>query len=82
MGLDVGLVKIKSIRPFPEEEIRLLARNAKHIIVPEFNRTGWLAREIKSVIEDTTKVIAGPRVFGGMTMPPESILDEIRRCSK
>ena len=82
MGLDVGLVKIKSIRPFPEEEIRLLARNAKHIIVPEFNRTGWMAREIKSVIEDTTKVIAGPRVFGGMTMPPESILDEIRRCSK
>lgn len=80
-GLKVGLVKIKSIRPFPEEEIRKIARNAKAIIVPEFNRVGWLAREIKSVVEDTTKVVAGPRVFGGMTMPPELILDEIRRCS-
>ncbi len=82
MGLDVGLVKVKSIRPFPEKEIRELVRNAKYVIVPEFNRTGWLAREIKSVAEDTTKVIGGPRVYGGMTMPPELIVDEIRRCSE
>ncbi len=80
-GLNAGLVKIKSIRPFPGEEIKKLARKAKAVIVPEFNRVGWLAREIKSVMEDTTKVVAGPRVFGGMTMPPELILDEIRRCS-
>lgn len=80
-GLNVGLVKIKSIRPFPGEKIREIARKAKFIIVPEFNRVVWLAREIKSVVEDTTKVMAGPRVFGGMTMPPQMILDEIRRCS-
>jgi pyruvate ferredoxin oxidoreductase alpha subunit len=43
---------------------------------------GWLAREIKAVVEDNTKVIGGPRVFGGMTMPPELILEEIRRCAR
>lgn len=80
-GMSVGLVKIKSIRPFPEKEIKLLARNTKAIIVPEFNRSGWLAREIKSVVEDPTKIVAGPRVFGGMTMPKELIINEIRRCS-
>ncbi len=80
-GFSVGLVKIKSIRPFPEKEIRELVRNAKAVIVPEFNRVGWLAREIKSVAEDTTKIVAGPRVYGGMTMPPNMIMDEIRRCS-
>lgn len=80
-GLDAGLVKIKSIRPFPGEEIKQLARQARTVIVPEFNRVGWLCRETKSVIEDTTKVVGGPRVFGGMTMPPEMILAEIRRCS-
>jgi len=80
-GLDVGLVKIKSIRPFPAEEIKNLAQNARRLIVPEFNRVGWLCREVKSVVDDTTKVIGGPRVFGGMTMPPELIFDEIRRCS-
>jgi pyruvate ferredoxin oxidoreductase alpha subunit len=80
-GLSVGLVKIKSIRPFPEKEIRALVKNAKAVIVPEFNRVGWLAREIKSVAEETTKIVAGPRVYGGMTMPPDMILDEIRRIS-
>lgn len=81
-GIDVGLVKIKCIRPFPTAEIQQLAANAKAIIVPEFNRVGWMCRELKSVIEDNTKVVGGPRVFGGMTMPPEMILDEIRRCTQ
>lgn len=80
-GLNAGLVKIKCIRPFPGEEIRELAQKAKAVIVPEFNRVGWLSREIKSVVADNTKVVGGPRVFGGMTMPPELILAEIRRCS-
>jgi pyruvate ferredoxin oxidoreductase alpha subunit len=82
LGLNVGLVKIKSIRPFPTEEIRALAAKAKAIIVPEFNRVGWLAKEIRSVIDAPGKVVSAPKVFGGMTMPPELILDEIRRASK
>ena len=49
-GIRVGLVKIKSLRPWPGEEIREATKNAKHIIVPEFNVTGWLAREIKASI--------------------------------
>ncbi|MCG2677164.1 ferredoxin oxidoreductase [bacterium] len=78
-GINVGLVKLKVIRPFPIEEVKRLARKAKAIIVPEFNITGWLAREIKSVVEDNSKVIGAPRVFGGMTMPPELIRDEIKK---
>lgn len=80
-GIDVGLVKIKSIRPFPDAQIREIVKRAKVAIVPEFNRAGWLAKEIKSVVEDTTKVVAGPRVYGGMTMPLEMIIEEIRRCT-
>ncbi len=81
-GLSVGLVKLKCIRPFPAQEIKALAAKAKAIIVPEFNRVGWLAKEIKSVIDEPGKVIGAPRVYGGMTMPPELILDEIRRVSR
>lgn len=80
-GIDVGLVKIKCLRPFPTEEIKALTAQCKAVIVPEFNRVGWLAREIKATVENNTKVVGGPRVFGGMTMPPELILAEIRRCS-
>jgi pyruvate ferredoxin oxidoreductase alpha subunit len=82
LGLNAGLVKIKSLRPFPAEEIKKLTRKAKAVIVPEFNRVGWLCREVKAVVEDNTKVLGGPRVFGGMTMPPELILSEIRRGAK
>lgn len=81
-GMNVGLVKLKSIRPFPAEEIRALAAKAKAIIVPEFNRVGWLAKEIKTVIDEPRKVVGAPRVYGGMTMPPELIIDEIRRTCK
>jgi len=81
-GINVGLVKLKVIRPFPIEEIKRITQKTRVIIVPEFNITGWLAREIKSILEDNSRVIGSPRVFGGMTMPPELILNEIKNTCK
>jgi len=77
-GIEVGLVKIKTIRPFPTEELREATANAEHIFVPEFNVAGWLAREIKAILPDNPRVYAGPHVMGGMTMPSEVIRDEIK----
>ena len=78
-GIDVGIVKIKTLRPWPEEEIRQATKNAKHIIVPEFNVTGWLAKEIRATIPDADRVYAGPHVCGGMTMPPEVIAADLKK---
>jgi len=78
-GIRVGIVKIKTIRPFPHEEVRQATKNAKLIFVPEFNVVGWMAREIKACVPDNHRVIAGPHVAGGMTMPPEVIVAEIKR---
>ena len=79
-GLDVGLIKIKSIRPFPVNELQEATKNAELIVVPEFNAGGWLAREIKATLNDNNKVVAGPRVFGGMTIPKELIISEIHNA--
>ncbi len=76
-GLNVGLVKVKSIRPFPEKEIRQVLSKAKAVIVPEHNIVGWLAKEVKAAIPDNDKVIGGPRVYGGMTLPVELIMEKI-----
>jgi pyruvate ferredoxin oxidoreductase alpha subunit len=76
-GLNVGLVKVKSIRPFPEKEIREVLKKAKAVIVPEHNIVGWLAQEVKAAIPDNDKVIGGPRVYGGMTLPVELIMEKI-----
>ncbi|MEC4679751.1 MAG: transketolase C-terminal domain-containing protein, partial [Nitrospirota bacterium] len=77
-GVHVGLVKIKTLRPWPGEEIREATKHAKHIIIPEFNVTGWLAREVRATLPDSQRVHAGPHVCGGMTMPPEIISSEIK----
>jgi pyruvate ferredoxin oxidoreductase alpha subunit len=71
-------VKVKTLRPWPQEELREATKHATHIIVPEFNVIGWMAREIKATIPRPERVIAGPRVCGGMTMPPEIIVSEIK----
>jgi pyruvate ferredoxin oxidoreductase alpha subunit len=76
-GLNVGLVKVKSIRPFPEKQIREVLKKAKAVIVPEHNIVGWLAKEVKAAIPDNDKVIGGPRVYGGMTLPVELIMEKV-----
>ena len=76
-GLSVGFIKVKSIRPFPTQEIRDATKNAKSIIVPEHNIIGWLCKEVKAAIPMSGIVVEGPRVFGGMTLPVELIMKEI-----
>jgi pyruvate ferredoxin oxidoreductase alpha subunit len=76
-GLNVGLIKVKSIRPFPEAELQEVTKNCKAIIVPEHNAIGWLSKEVKAAIPDSGKVVDGPRVYGGMTLPVELIMVEI-----
>ncbi|MFP4485574.1 MAG: transketolase C-terminal domain-containing protein [Campylobacterales bacterium] len=75
--LSVGFIKVRSIRPFPIEEIQEATKNAKHLIVPEHNIIGWLCKEVKAAIPNSGIVIEGPRVFGGMTLPVELIMKEI-----
>ena len=78
-GIRVGLVKVKSLRPFPFEELREATKHAKYIFVPEFNVVGWLARELKAALPDNHRVIDGPHVAGGMTMPPEVVVEHIHK---
>ena len=77
-GIRVGLVKVKTLRPWPGEEIKEATKHAKHIIIPEFNVAGWLAREVRATVPNNERVHAGPHVCGGMTMPPEIIAAEIK----
>jgi len=78
-GIHVGLIKIRSLRPFPTKELRKLCATAKLIVVPEFNYVGWLAKDVAAAIYgySDAKVIGGPRVYGGMSMPVEMIVDEL-----
>ncbi|MFM7842004.1 MAG: transketolase C-terminal domain-containing protein, partial [Nitrospira sp.] len=78
-GYNVGLIKVRSLRPFPTQELRKLCKTAKLIVVPEFNYVGWLAKEVATAIygHSQAKIIGGPRVYGGQSMPVELIVDEV-----
>ncbi len=78
-GMQVGLIKVRSLRPFPTRELRQLCGKAKLIVVPEFNYVGWLAKEVTTAIygHSHAKIIGGPRVYGGQSMPVELIVDEV-----
>lgn len=76
-GRKVGLIKIKTIRPFPTRQLIEVLKNVKRILVPEFNQAGWMHKELTSVLYGNigAEIINGPRVYGGMTMPTEMILE-------
>jgi len=76
-NLNVGLIKVRAIRPFPADEINAAVKNAKALIVPEHNIIGWLAKEVRASIPNGGIVVNGPRVYGGMTLPVELIMKEI-----
>ena len=83
-GRKVGLIKIKTIRPWPKVEILAALKNAKKILVPEFNQAGWLHKELCSTLYGliTAEIIPGPRVYGGMSMPTEIILEWLAKARK
>jgi pyruvate ferredoxin oxidoreductase alpha subunit len=78
-GIKVGLIKVRSLRPFPTKELRELCKDTKVIVIPEFNYVGWLAKEVATAIygHSKAKIIAGPHVYGGQSMPVELIVDEV-----
>ena len=79
MGIPVGLIKIRSLRPFPVLELQEACRNAKLIVIPEFNYIGWMYREVAAALygECNAQMVGGPRVFGGMSMPVELIVERV-----
>jgi pyruvate ferredoxin oxidoreductase alpha subunit len=78
-SIKVGLIKVRSLRPFPTEELRKLCKDVKLIVIPEFNYVGWLAKDVATAIygHSKAKIIAGPHVYGGQSMPVELIVDEV-----
>ena len=79
LGIKSKVVKLRTIRPFPHQELLEATKNAKYIFVPEFNIVGWLDKEVTQSLYGKTeaKIVGRPRVAGGMSMPAEAILKEV-----
>jgi len=79
-GLRVGLLKLVTVWPFPEERIRQLAGKVKAFVVPELNM-GQMVLEVERCAHGEARVVLVPHPGGEIHLPAD-ILDAIREAAR
>ncbi len=69
-GVKAGMLRLKTVWPFPEEVVRRLTLDAKKIIVPEMN-LGQLALEVERAARCGAPVVRLGKVNGELFRPEE-----------
>jgi len=75
-NLSVGLIKVNTVWPFPENEIRRLTESCKYVFVPEMN-IGKYYKEVERCVNHGT-VVSMPKIGGELHKPAE-ILEAIAK---
>lgn len=78
-GIRVGLLRLVTVWPFPEEQIRDLAGRVEAIVVPEINM-GQIVREVERCAAGQAKVTLVPHPGGGIHNP-QKVLNAIRKAA-
>jgi len=79
-GIKAGLLRMKTVWPFPTRRVGALAEQAKAFVVPEIN-LGQIALEVERVAAGRA-VTRGVTHAGGDVHEPDQILDVIREVAK
>jgi 2-oxoglutarate/2-oxoacid ferredoxin oxidoreductase subunit alpha len=75
-GEKVGLLRLITLWPFPEERIREIAREASAFIVPEINY-GQMAYEVERCAQGQAETVLLP-LMGGAIHTPEDIVEAVK----
>jgi 2-oxoglutarate ferredoxin oxidoreductase subunit alpha len=79
-GIKVGILRLVTVWPFPEERIRQLAREVKAFVVPELNY-GQIVLEVERCAAGQAEAIL-VRHAGGGIHDPKKVLEAIRRAAR
>jgi 2-oxoglutarate ferredoxin oxidoreductase subunit alpha len=74
-GLEVGLLRLKTLWPFPEEAVREMGKKMKTIVVPEMNQ-GQVAGEVKKYC--TCQVVSLGQT-NGEVIRPEKMIEVLKK---
>ncbi|MDD4877370.1 MAG: transketolase C-terminal domain-containing protein, partial [Dehalococcoidales bacterium] len=77
-GIKVGMLRLITVWPFPEDKIREISKMVKAFIVPEINY-GQISLEVERCACGKAKTILVPHM-GGKVHDPEVILNAIRQA--
>ncbi len=78
-GIRVGMLRLVTVWPFPDEQIRDLAGRVGGIVVPEINM-GQIVREVERCSAGQAQVISVPHPGGGIHNP-QKVLNAIRKAA-
>jgi 2-oxoglutarate ferredoxin oxidoreductase subunit alpha len=79
-GIKVGIFRLITIWPFPDEKVKETVKDAKAVIVPELNYMGVIAEQVERVTELNTPVIRIPKACE--IHHPHDILKVIKEVAK
>ncbi|MFB0534746.1 MAG: 2-oxoacid:acceptor oxidoreductase subunit alpha [Anaerolineae bacterium] len=79
-GISVGMLRLITVWPFPEERVRELAKKVKAFVVPELN-WGQIALEVERCAAGQAEVILVPHPGGDIHEPGE-VLEAIREAAR
>jgi 2-oxoglutarate/2-oxoacid ferredoxin oxidoreductase subunit alpha len=75
LDFHVGLLRLKTIWPFPDEAVREVTAGLKNVLVPEMN-LGQVAGEVRKYV--SCDVISLNRINGDV-IPPAAIMEAVRK---
>ena len=79
-GIPAGLLRPRTLWPFPDREVRELSRRVSAILVPELN-LGQLAHEVEWAVQGRCPVLTLGRV-DGLPIRPAQILERIEEAAR
>jgi len=79
-GLKVGMLRLITVWPFPQDRIRQISRKVRAFVVPEINY-GQIALEVERCASSRAPTILVPHMGGGVHNP-EVIYRAIERAAK
>jgi 2-oxoglutarate ferredoxin oxidoreductase subunit alpha len=79
-GILTRFLQLRTLWPFPEDDIRMFFGGAQHVFVVENNYTGQLERLIRAVI-GPVDALQSVRKYNGQPFRPIEIIEPIRRIA-
>ncbi len=79
-NIKVGIFRLVTVWPFPDKQVKEVVKDARAVIVPELNYTGYIAEQVERVTKLGTPVIKIPKVCE--FHHPDDILNVIREVAK
>jgi 2-oxoglutarate ferredoxin oxidoreductase subunit alpha len=75
----IGNLRMISIWPFAEEQIKHFTKDLDHVIIPEYN-SGLIKKEIQRFTSDKTTIHSISQIGGGEPIRPGTIIDKLGEC--